>query len=96
LPEALSPAPETYQASSVFVAHACDAAKLPHFSAAAVARLLEESHREVEDQKRQSAIFARTEMLMLESAALCSARHGKIAVEVADISAALQARTLPP
>ncbi len=84
---------ETYQASSVFVAHACEAAKLPHFSAAAVARLLEESHREVEDQKRQSAIFARTEMLVLESAALCSAHHGCI-VEVTDISAALQARTL--
>ena len=84
---------ETYQASSVFVAHACETAKLPHFSAAAVARLLEESHREVEDQKRQSAIFARTEMLVLESAALCSARHGHT-VEVADISAALQARTL--
>ena len=84
---------ETYQASSVFVAHACEAAKLPHFSAAAVARLLEESHREVEDQKRQSAIFARTEMLLLESAALCSARQGRV-VEVADIFAALQARTL--
>ena len=39
---------ETYHASAVFVAHACDTAKLPHFSAAAVARLLEESHREVE------------------------------------------------
>lgn len=84
---------ETYQASAVFVAHACDTAKLPHFSAAAVARLLEESHREVEDQKRQSAIFARTEMLLLESAALCHARHGGC-VEVEDISAALQARNL--
>lgn len=84
---------ETYRASAVFVAHACDAARLPHFSAAAVARLLEESHREVEDQKRQSAIFARTEMLVLESAALCSARRGRL-VEVADISAALRARTL--
>lgn len=81
----------TYRASAVFVAHACDTAQLPHFSAAAVARLLEESHREVEDQKRQSAIFARTEMLLLESAATCHARHGRI-VEVADVLAALQAR----
>lgn len=81
----------TYQASAVFVAHACDTAKLPHFSAAAVARLLEETHREVEDQKRQSAIFARTETLLLESAATCHARHGRI-VEVADVLAALQAR----
>jgi len=84
---------ETYHASAVFVAHACDTAKLPHFSAAAVARLLEESHREVEDQKRQSAIFARTEMLLLESAALCHARHGRI-VGVEDVSAALKARNL--
>jgi len=81
----------TYQASAVFVAHACDTAKLPHFSAAAVARLLEETHREVEDQKRQSAIFARTETLLLESAATCHARHGRT-VEVADVLAALQAR----
>ena len=84
---------ETYRASAVFVAHACNTVELPHFSAAAVARLLEESHRAVEDQKRQSAIFARTEMLLLESAALCHARHGRI-VEVTDISAALQARDL--
>jgi predicted ATP-dependent protease len=84
---------ETYQASSIFVAHACDALKLPHFSAAAVARLLEESHREVGDQKRQSAIFARTEMLILESAALRNARDGQL-VEVTDITTALQARTL--
>ena len=84
---------ETYRASAIFVAHACDVSKLPHFSAAAVARLLEESHREVGDQKRQSAILARTEMLVLESAALCNARAGHW-VEVADITAALQARTL--
>ncbi len=81
---------KTYHASATFVAHACDTAKLPHFSAAAVARLLEESHREVEDQKRQSAIFARTEMLVLESAALCIARRGRT-VAVADIDAALHA-----
>lgn len=85
--------PKTYQASAIFVAHVCDAGKLPHFSAAAVARLLEESHREVEDQKRQSAIFARTEMLVLESAAICNARHGRL-VEVADVATALEAHTL--
>lgn len=83
--------PETYQASAVFVSHVCDDAKLPHFSAAAVACLLEESHREVEDQKRQSAIFARSEMLILESAVRCNVRRGHL-VEVMDIAAALQAR----
>lgn len=84
---------KTYQASAVLVANVCAVAQLPHFSAASVARLLEESHREVEDQKRQSAIFARIEMLLLESATFCNARHGRI-VEVVDISAALQARIL--
>ena len=84
---------ETYHASAIFVAHTCNNSNLPHFSAAAVARLMEESHREVDDQERQSAIFARTEMLVLESALLCSARQNGI-VEVVDIDTALQARTL--
>lgn len=83
----------TYHASSIFVAQTCQASKLPHFAAAAVARLLEESHREVDDQQRQSAIFARIEMLALESAALCRARGGRL-VEMSDITAALQARVM--
>ncbi|MEW6415767.1 MAG: ATP-binding protein [Pseudomonadota bacterium] len=82
--------PETHRASAIFVAHACRAHGLPHFSAAAVARLLEESHREADDQARQSAIFARTEALVLESAAICRAR-GPGRVVVADVEAALAA-----
>ncbi len=84
---------DTYHASSIFVAHICHAKKLPHFSVGAITRLLEESHREVDDQTRQSAIFARTEMLIMESATLCSNR-GRQVVEIADIMAALQARTM--
>lgn len=80
--------PETRRASAIFVAHVCHARGLPHFSAAAVARLLEESHREADDQTRQSAIFARTEALVLESAAICRAR-GPGLVGVADVEAAL-------
>lgn len=83
----------TYHASAVFVAHLCHTSQLPHFSSQAIARLLEDSHREIEDQQRQSAIFARTEMLVLESAAVCAARRGRV-VEVKDIEAALQARML--
>ncbi len=81
----------TYQASAILVAHTCEKLGLPHFSAAAVARLLEDSHREVDDQSRQSAIFARTEALVMESAAVCRARAGTLA-EAADIEAALLAR----
>ncbi len=84
---------ETRQAFAVFVAHSCRNLGLPHFSAAAVACLLEDAHREVDDQSRQSAKFAYAEALVMESAALCLARAAK-QVEVQDIEAALRARTL--
>lgn len=84
---------QTYGASAVFVAHTAARLGLPHFSAPAVARLLEDSHREVDDQLRQSAIFARTEALVMESATVCRMRAGA-RVEAADVEAALQARKL--
>ncbi len=89
---------ETRRASAIFVAHTCRDLGLPHFSAAAVARLLEDGHREVDDQSRQSAIFARAEALVMESAALCIARAGRLVeapiVEEQDVEAAIRARTL--
>jgi predicted ATP-dependent protease len=91
--ESFSSSAETRRASAIFVAHTCRDLGLPHFSAAAVARLLEEGHREVDDQSRQSAIFARAEALVMESAALCRARSGHL-VEAQDVEAALRARTL--
>ena len=81
---------ETRRASAIFVAHACREHGLPHFSAAAVARLLEESHREAGDQTRESAIFGRTEALVMESAAVCRAR-GPGLVTAADVEAAIAA-----
>ncbi|TAJ79786.1 MAG: ATP-binding protein [Gallionellaceae bacterium] len=84
---------DTRRASAIFVAHTCRDLGLPHFSAAAVACLLEEGHREVGDQSRQSAIFARAEALVMESAALCRARAAR-QVEVQDVEAALRACTL--
>ena len=90
--ESFASSDETRRASSIFVAHACRDLGLPHFSASAVASLLEDGHREVDDQSRQSAIFARTEALVMESAALCRARGGRL-VEAADVGAALAART---
>lgn len=82
---------ETRHATAVFVAAACKQRGLPHFSAAAVARLLEDAHRAVDDQSRQSANFARIEGLLMESAALCTARGARL-VEAADVDAALAAR----
>ncbi len=84
---------QTYEASAVFVAHTAARLGLPHFSASAVARLLEDSHREVDDQLRQSAIFAHTEALVMEAATVCRMRAGTL-VEAADIESALQARKL--
>jgi len=89
--ESFSANADTRRASAIFVAHTCRNSGLPHFSAAAVARFLEHGHRDVDDQSRQSAIFAQAESLVLESAALCNARGGKL-VEAADVEAALTAR----
>jgi predicted ATP-dependent protease len=91
--ESFSPTPETRRHAAIFIAHTCRKLGLPHFAAAAVARVLEEGHREVDDQSRQSAVFAHSEALVMESAALCRAR-GAHTVEIQDIETALSARNL--
>jgi len=91
--ESFLSSPETCRASSIFIAHACHNLGLPHFTAAAVARMLEDSHREAEDQTRQSAIFSKAEALVMESAAFCRTRIG-ILVNEGDVEAALRARSL--
>lgn len=80
-------------ASAVFVAHTCQRLGLPHFSAAAVARLLEQGHRETEDQSRQSALFGQTESLIMEAATLCRGK-ARCLVTAEDVEAALKARRL--
>lgn len=91
--ESFAASAETYAASAVFVAHTCQRLGLPHFLAAAVAHLLEDAHREVDDQTRQSGIFAHMEALVMEAAAVCQARKGPL-VSGDDVSAALLARRL--
>ena len=83
----------TRHATAVFIARTCHKLGLPQFDAGAVARLLETTHREVEDQTRQSAIFAHTENLLAESAMLCRQRGAPL-VERRDVEAALTARRL--
>ena len=83
----------TYHASALIVAHACRRLGLPHFTASGVARLLEDSHREVDDQTRQSTIFSHTEAVVMESAVACQARAGQC-FDAFDVEAALQARKL--
>jgi len=84
---------DTHRAIATFVAHSCERLGLPHFTADAVARLIEDGHREVDDQARHSANFARTEALIMESAALSHARNGQL-VDASDVAAAIDARTL--
>ena len=89
--ESFTASAETRRATAIFVAHTCRKLGLPHFSAAAVAALLEEAHREAEDQARQSAIFAHSEALVMEAAAMARAR-GAALVESADVLAARRSR----
>lgn len=90
--ESFSSGHDTRIAFAVFVAHSCKNLGLPHFSSGAVVRLLEDTHREVDDQSRQSANFARTEAIVMESASLCQARNANL-VEAEDVEAALLNRT---
>jgi predicted ATP-dependent protease len=82
---------QTHRASAIFVAHSCERLGLTHFNAEAVARLIEWTHREVEDQTRQSALFAHIESLVIESATHAHQRGAGL-VETADVDAAIQAR----
>ncbi|RZJ15809.1 MAG: ATP-dependent protease [Acidovorax sp.] len=88
-----SATPATHHATAILVSHFCKQRGLPHFAPDAVALLLEQTHREADDQRRQSARFAHTEALAIESAALCKARGGTL-VHAADVLAAKTARTL--
>jgi len=90
--ESFKATPESCNATAIFVARTCARMGLAHFSAAAVAVLIESTHREAEDQTRQSALFARSEALVMESSAIARSR-GAALVEAQDVYAAMQAHT---
>ncbi len=83
--------PDTRRATAIFIGRQCHTMGLPHFTAAAVAAVLEEAHRTTQDQARQSALFAQSEALVIESAAVARAR-GATWVDDVDVAAARQAR----
>ncbi len=91
--ESFSATPGTRAATALFVAQTCRKLGLRHLNAAAVARVLEDAHRRVDDQTRQSAIFAHIEALVSESSAVCDARGGNL-VEAQDVILALDAHRL--
>ncbi len=89
--ETFSANPDTWRATGIFIAHTARRLGLLPFGAAAVACLIEDSHREAEDRTRQSAAFARTEALAIEAAELAR-RRGARRVERDDVAAAIAAR----
>jgi predicted ATP-dependent protease len=89
--ESFTATPDSARATAIFVAHTCQRKALPHFSAEAVAALIEETHREAQDQTRQSALFALSEALVMESADLAFRRAAQT-VQAQDVNAAREAR----
>ncbi len=90
--ESFKASPQTAHDTAIFVAHTCARMGLLHFSASAVAALIEETHRQADDQARQSAIFGLSEALMMESHALACQR-GAPFVQAEDVLQARHART---
>lgn len=79
------------RATALFIAQTCRRLGLAHFEAPAVARLLLDMQREIDDQRRQSTVFGRLEAWLVESAAECASRGGKL-VSMGDVESALMAR----
>ncbi|WP_036303353.1 Lon protease family protein [Methylotenera sp. L2L1] len=81
--------PENYAAYASFIAHKCRQHHCCHFTAEAVAALLQAMHRLIEDQTRLSTKFAVLEKLLLESAAAANLRGAQL-VEIEDVKSAIQ------
>ena len=79
---------ENYAAYAAFIAQKSVQFNCKHFTAQAVAALLQAMHRLEEDQTRISTKFAVLEKLMLESAAATELRNA-ILVELEDVKAAI-------
>lgn len=82
---------ENYQAYAAFIAQKCQQFNCPHFTARAVAGLLQAMHRREEDQTRLSTQFASLEKLILESVAAAQMRNAAL-VDIVDVKAAIHHR----
>lgn len=80
---------ENYAAYATFIAYKCQQHHCHHFTAEAVAGLLQAMHRLIEDQTRLSTKFGVLEKLLLESAAAAEMR-GATLVEIQDVKSAIQ------
>jgi len=79
---------DSYAAYAAFIAQRCVQFNCQHFTAEAVATLLQAMHRHEEDQTRLSTNFAVLEKLILESAAAANLRSASL-VAVGDVKAAI-------
>ncbi|MFA6178518.1 MAG: AAA family ATPase [Candidatus Methylopumilus sp.] len=89
--ERLTANTENYRAIGEYIAAQCAKHGIKHFSAEAVARLIREMQRKIDDQMRISANFSYLQGLVLECAAF-SAQHQSNLVTLADVETALAAR----
>ena len=81
--------PENYAAYAAFIAYKCQHHHCRHFTAEAVAGLLQAMHRLIEDQTRLSTKFGVLEKLLLESSAAAGIRNASL-VEIQDVKSAIQ------
>lgn len=79
-----------YQSVAAYIADRCRHFRLKHFSAGAVARLIQVMHRRIEDKTRISSSFGELQGLILESSAHSGMREGGL-VSVDDVEAAILA-----
>ncbi|NLT36200.1 MAG: AAA family ATPase [Gaiellales bacterium] len=88
--------PQNEQLYAQFVAHICSAENLPHFSPDAVARVVEQASRYVDDQRKLSVRFVDLADLVRESAFWALHRNGDKAdtvVSAADVQTAVDEHT---
>jgi predicted ATP-dependent protease len=80
---------ENYAAYAAFIAYKCQHHHCLHFTAEAVAGLLQAMHRLIEDQTRLSTKFGVLEKLLLESSAAADMRNVSL-VEMQDVKSAIE------
>lgn len=86
--EKVKASPENYAAYAAFIAQKCQQFNCNHFTAEAVAGLLQAMHRIEEDQMRMSTQFAVLGKMILESAAAAQLRGAQL-VYIEDVKAAI-------
>lgn len=86
--EKIKASADNYAVFAAFIAQKCQQFNCHHFTAGAVAVLLQAMHRHEEDQTRLSTEFAALEKLMLESASVADIR-GVTIVDIEDVKTAI-------